>query len=1042
MWRLVPTDQRQVEEMRHHWQGRHKGAGARQRLRRHPPPVKRRIDAHRLGDLERGLFHPVHPPKTSLPLQRDQVARADPLPRRRHRQAQPVPRQPRLAKPAFGHGAPLATGQRQRHIAARHGMGGLVRHHRLLGHRRVIGIRLHESQPHPTRLLGLRRAGELRLPVGFALGDNFVRRDPMDHRIPAHDKAQDAVPLHRVEPMGQHQRLQHCPRIRDLVHDIAAHTPDQARHVDPLQTGPRANLGHHIGQRLHRQPAIDPVSAMEVHPVRPKRSVVGKERKRPRIPCPDKGVAHIHHRPAVMRRHGIVLRHAPVPCHRLQIPDLDQIIARAIRIGRQPAFRTAQIHKPVWRIGSLVHGGTAQLGEPDRLRHRHPIRRLTGPNATYALVMLMFPPAANILVAPDPVFAMRPVHDLRPPLRRLRLGSGVVPVIPLPPRDIRGQVIGVVDTAPRRIRMILAVPPVRQRHVIVDPDEIDIVICPERIEVKEHIPRPVLRMVAEIFRPIGGIADLDLGPENRTNLRRQRAQLRHRRKAVASPPQRGQPAHLRPDAKGVNTPRRRAKRRVMQDEPPEPPFIRTSVSHSSCRDVKIRRLRLPEERRDLLRHRRRAIRGPRAPRRDRGTDPPAPRHLRLLRPAIGVGQAVALKLVHQHKGIEHHPFARRLHRHDRLDHRCIGRRAAIDHPFRNARHLLRLRTTQPRHHPRHPLPVGVAALHLRADLARPAAQITPEPRHHQRRRLQRGRFRLQGRQRRAEIRHAQRRVHIRRPRASRAARIMHRRRGQRIFPRSGDHRHCPHRPRQNIARLGRRRTDPHHLKGKLRHAVAEPLQRQFLDHHIGRATIGGHHPCAFHRLHHRIGKLRHIPAIDRHPELGGRDLLTIGPDPRNMGYLSLAQRNRKAHRIAVGGRLRGTRRALAGAPRHRRRLDEIRGPDYLPAHAHAAKHLRHDRALRRACQAQPVHLARDHRFGPRPHDPLVDQPAQRRAHRAPDHGGGHPRHRATNARPDRGPGRRQKDCRHHSLPSGKTNRATTRRLHGVLNALSITPRPE
>ena len=38
-----------------------------------------------------------------------------------------------------------------------------------------------------------------------------------------------------------------------------------------------------------------------------------------------------------------------------------------------------------------------------------------------------------------------------------------------------------------------------------------VLIRPERIEVKE--PVPVARLIAEIFRPVGGVADLDLRPE-------------------------------------------------------------------------------------------------------------------------------------------------------------------------------------------------------------------------------------------------------------------------------------------------------------------------------------------------------------------------------------------------------------------------------------------------------------------------------------------------------------------------------------------------
>jgi hypothetical protein len=37
--------------------------------------------------------------------------------------------------------------------------------------------------------------------------------------------------------------------------------------------------------------------------------------------------------------------------------------------------------------------------------------------------------------------------------------------------------------------MLEPVAPVRQRHVVVDPDEIDLRIGPERVEVEEHVAR-------------------------------------------------------------------------------------------------------------------------------------------------------------------------------------------------------------------------------------------------------------------------------------------------------------------------------------------------------------------------------------------------------------------------------------------------------------------------------------------------------------------------------------------------------------------------
>ena len=53
--------------------------------------------------------------------------------------------------------------------------------------------------------------------------------------------------------------------------------------------------------------------------------------------------------------------------------------------------------------------------------------------------------------------------------------------------------------------MLEPVAPVRQRHVVVDPDEIDVRIGPERVEVKEHVAAAIARLVPE------GSRVLDLG---------------------------------------------------------------------------------------------------------------------------------------------------------------------------------------------------------------------------------------------------------------------------------------------------------------------------------------------------------------------------------------------------------------------------------------------------------------------------------------------------------------------------------------------------
>ena len=64
------------------------------------------------------------------------------------------------------------------------------------------------------------------------------------------------------------------------------------------------------------------------------------------------------------------------------------------------------------------------------------------------------------------------------------------------------------------IEMVEPVAPVGERHVVGDADEIDRVVRPEPVQVEEDVARPVLRVVPEILRPVGGVAQLGAGPED------------------------------------------------------------------------------------------------------------------------------------------------------------------------------------------------------------------------------------------------------------------------------------------------------------------------------------------------------------------------------------------------------------------------------------------------------------------------------------------------------------------------------------------------
>ena len=76
-----------------------------------------------------------------------------------------------------------------------------------------------------------------------------------------------------------------------------------------------------------------------------------------------------------------------------------------------------------------------------------------------------------------------------------------------------------------RVQVICTVAPIGQRHIIVDADKIDSVVGPQRIKVKEHITAAILRVIAEIFGPIRGIADLGARAQKQPRLCGQRANL-------------------------------------------------------------------------------------------------------------------------------------------------------------------------------------------------------------------------------------------------------------------------------------------------------------------------------------------------------------------------------------------------------------------------------------------------------------------------------------------------------------------------------------
>ena len=132
-------------------------------------------------------------------------------------------------------------------------------------------------------------------------------------------------------------------------------------------------------------------------------------------------------------------------------------------------------------------GGAAQFGEPDRLRLRHPCRGRTTFHPARVVEMRVRPQVPQVLVTEDPRLGRATTGDRCPHLRGAVGGAGIEPIEALAARNVRLQTSPVVDRGPalEGIGMIKPIPLVGERHVVVDADEIDVGIGPERLEVKE-----------------------------------------------------------------------------------------------------------------------------------------------------------------------------------------------------------------------------------------------------------------------------------------------------------------------------------------------------------------------------------------------------------------------------------------------------------------------------------------------------------------------------------------------------------------------------
>ena len=132
------------------------------------------------------------------------------------------------------------------------------------------------------------------------------------------------------------------------------------------------------------------------------------------------------------------------------------------------------------------------------------------------------PPVAKVLGSPNPRLALA-IGDRRADLRGAGLGRVVIPIVEFTTHNVGTQVIEVANIAPVGVEVIQPIAPIRERQIVINPDEIDVRIGPERVEVKNLIRR-ARRLHPVIFGPVGGIGDFGVG-QDRFDLRRKLAQL-------------------------------------------------------------------------------------------------------------------------------------------------------------------------------------------------------------------------------------------------------------------------------------------------------------------------------------------------------------------------------------------------------------------------------------------------------------------------------------------------------------------------------------
>ena len=117
------------------------------------------------------------------------------------------------------------------------------------------------------------------------------------------------------------------------------------------------------------------------------------------------------------------------------------------------------------------------------------------------------------------------------------------------------------------VGMAFAVAPVGEGHIAIDADIMDRRRRPQQIEMEVMIAAAIIRMVAEIFRPVGRIGDFRIG-QDRRHIAGEADERCDCRIDAATRPAGRQALELAADQERLDAARRGAEIGIVQDHPP------------------------------------------------------------------------------------------------------------------------------------------------------------------------------------------------------------------------------------------------------------------------------------------------------------------------------------------------------------------------------------------------------------------------------------------------------------------------------------------